>query len=346
MQATAQNRSICIPYRPCFQEITGNLTTAIVLQQLEYWSSRYCAGFYKFLSIPAKPHPSYRSNDSWTEELQISAKVFRRAFDKIGVRHRCKGDYLAAENPFLNAEGKEMYFCSYYDKPSHMTYYFRNHPLTGAMMAECSPESVGVKSEQTKRPLGNGQKGGSTISTKIKAKEYNNESPENLPSDIEPPAVQPSEKSIEQPPETPALANNDPLFSGVNFNAREIFAAKKILEVITAEKQREVLLVLQCMQKKSAIKNNIGYLQAVVKSVQDGTFSPVTPAKKVLTPEEISQKKKADKIAEAQREKIALQQYLQQQAAYQKVQAQPKENTEAKTRGTCPLRGLLHKMRG
>jgi len=130
MQATVPNYSISIPYRPCWQKITGNITTAIVLKQLEYWSSRYRAGFYKFLSIPTKPHPSYRSNDSWTEELQISAKVFRRAFDKIGVRHRCKGDYLAAENPFLNAEGKEMYFCSYYDKPSHMTYYFRNHPLT------------------------------------------------------------------------------------------------------------------------------------------------------------------------------------------------------------------------
>jgi len=106
MQATAQNLSISIPYRPCFQEITGNMTTAIVLQQLEYWSSRYRAGFYKFLSIPAKHHPSYRCNDSWTEELKISAKVFRRAFDKISVRHRSKGDYLAAENPFLNTEGK------------------------------------------------------------------------------------------------------------------------------------------------------------------------------------------------------------------------------------------------
>jgi len=51
-------------------------------------------------------------------------------------------------------------------------------------------------------------------------------------------------------------------------------------KVIPSEKQSEVVQVLRCMQKKSEIKNAIGYLQQLVKSVQADSFSPIKPKPK------------------------------------------------------------------
>jgi len=130
------------------------------------------------------------------------------------------------------------------------------------------------------------------------------------------------------------------------FSDQEQPAAKKKLSNLNSSQQLAVLAVIQCAIQNSSIKNKIGYLHAVVKSVQDGTFTPAPPAKKVLTPEEKSQKKKADKIAEAQREQLVQQQYLQQQATYKKAQEQAGKKTESKPREKCPLSGLLNKMRG
>jgi len=97
--------------------------------------------------------------------------------------------------------------------------------------------------------------------------------------------------------------------------------------------------------KKSSFCKRQRSLEAVVKSVLDGTFTPAIPAKKVLPPEEKSQRKKVEQAAEAQREKIALQQYFEQQAAYKKAQEQAGKKTEPKPRERCPLSGLLNKIR-
>jgi len=111
-------------------------------------------------------------------------------------------------------------------------------PLADAMMPEFTYDSAGLKSELPKRPLGNGQKVGSTISTEIKAKEYNNEPSENLPSELEAPVEKIPENPVEQiseipvvqTSETPEIENKASLFDGLNFNSSEIFAAEKILK--------------------------------------------------------------------------------------------------------------------
>jgi len=82
-----------------------------------------------------------------------------------------------------------------------------------------------------------------------------------------------------------------------------------------------------------------------VKSVLDGTFTPAHPSKKVLTAEEKIQRKKAEQIAEVQREKLALFNYSQQQAAYRKAQEQAGKTTKTKTRSVFPLHGLFKTIR-
>jgi hypothetical protein len=111
-----------IPYVGFLRELdlVNSVTDCIVMQQLDYWFAKYPDGFYKFLE-PCD-HSLYRDGDSWTEELFISHKEFRTAFSNLGVAYKTKTDFLKQDNPFRNK-----YYCSYYDRITHRTYYFRNH---------------------------------------------------------------------------------------------------------------------------------------------------------------------------------------------------------------------------
>ena len=64
----------------------------------------------------------YKVGDSWTEELKISRKVFRRAFSFIGTHYKSKSAYLLQSDPF---QGK--LYASYYDRKTNRTYFLRNH---------------------------------------------------------------------------------------------------------------------------------------------------------------------------------------------------------------------------
>jgi hypothetical protein len=101
----------------------GSVNACILMRQLEYWFERHPDEFYKFLSPPAQPHRAYQTGKSWTEELGFSEDEFRTAFDLIGVRYKSKKLYDAAGSDKFG----EKYYCSYTDKLSHMTYYYRNH---------------------------------------------------------------------------------------------------------------------------------------------------------------------------------------------------------------------------
>lgn len=111
-----------IPYVGFLRELdlVKSVTDCVVMQQLDYWFARCPDGFYKFLE-PCD-HPFYKEGDSWTEELFLSDKEFRNAFSNLGVAYKTKGDFLKQENPFKNK-----YYCSYYDRITKQTYYFRNH---------------------------------------------------------------------------------------------------------------------------------------------------------------------------------------------------------------------------
>ncbi len=77
-----------IAYRPEFTLITGNINTAILLNQMIYrYYDKYGVGerFYKFVS-PCK-HDDYRHGDSWTEELGFTVREFNGALKKIGFKY-------------------------------------------------------------------------------------------------------------------------------------------------------------------------------------------------------------------------------------------------------------------
>jgi len=123
------------PFHPDIVPIAGSVYSALIWQQIENWSLSHPHGFYKFLNKPKQFHSKYRAGDSWVEEMHFTEKEFRTAFDKIGVRHASKKAYHSSDNKFMR-NGKELFFCSYYDKIHHMTYYFRNGDLIDKTLAE------------------------------------------------------------------------------------------------------------------------------------------------------------------------------------------------------------------
>jgi hypothetical protein len=124
-----------IPYIKELRPIAGSVTAVILWQQLDYWFEKYPDGYYKFLSPPENAHPSYKTGDSWCEELGFSKEEFRCAFDKIGVRHSSKTAFNKVENPFLKNKN-ELFFASYQDKLKKMTFYYRNHDLADKALTE------------------------------------------------------------------------------------------------------------------------------------------------------------------------------------------------------------------
>jgi len=289
----------CTPYRVSLCHLTGNIQSALIMQQMEYWFRIQGKRFYKFLGIPKKPHPQYRVNDSWTEELGISEKVFRRAFDKIGVRHSSKTAYKSSENPFINAEGKEQFFCSYYDKPSHLTYYFRNNSFLNKTLCRLVDDEQQVhKAKQTARAALHHTGQLDVVFPELEALiSLPDGSLPSVPTEepvvIKTPvvAVEPKAEEIIEAAETPksdsaishaVLSRNDVHFKGLNGD--EITSMQKILKVIEPDKQLEVLQVLQKNSKQGKVKNKVGYLHALVKSVLAKGFSPLKPKAVKLSP--------------------------------------------------------------
>lgn len=117
-----------IPYVKEVMPLAGSVTGCILMQQLDYWFERYPDGFYKFQD-PAPGHPMYKVGESWTEELGFTLTEFRGAFDRIGVRHKSKSDWTAAEDKF---QGK--FYCCFTDRRAGVTYYFRNHAAMDAAL--------------------------------------------------------------------------------------------------------------------------------------------------------------------------------------------------------------------
>lgn len=115
-----------IPYIPELKKLTGSVTTAILMARLEYWFDQYPDGFQQYLEPLQPDHPDYAPGISWVEELGFSKDEFRTAFDKIGVRHSSsKTQYDEAKSN--GSEFGDKFYCSYYDRRSGMTSYYRNH---------------------------------------------------------------------------------------------------------------------------------------------------------------------------------------------------------------------------
>jgi hypothetical protein len=140
-----------IPYVKELREITGSVTAAILMQQLDYRFDRYPDGFYKFLE-PSE-HSAYRAGDSWTEELGFSKEEFRNAFDKIGIRYMSRTQYLEANKTLDRFKGK--FYCSVFDRKTGVTTYFRNHDLTDDTLDSLVREKPGKRRSSNLHELTN-----------------------------------------------------------------------------------------------------------------------------------------------------------------------------------------------
>ncbi|NOY48444.1 MAG: hypothetical protein GXO84_09700 [Chlorobi bacterium] len=267
-----------IPYVKELRPIAGSVTSVLLWQQLDYWFAKNPDGFYKFLSPPQTNHEKYRIGDSWTEELGFTKFEFRNAFDKIGVRHTSKGSFKKSLNPFVK-NGKEMFFCSYHDKMKGITFYFRNHTLADNALdslVKSEPYPVSKQSEFTEVDKVNLPK--ATLSTSTI---YTETTTEN---------------------------NNIKLVDDDNFekifSTEEQPAAKKVLSKIPTQKQVEVLAVLLVMIKTSTINNKVGYLRAIVKSVNEGTFTPIPEKLKPLSTQERINEEEKKRKQETERLKV------------------------------------------
>jgi hypothetical protein len=142
-----------IPYVKELHPIAGSVLGCLLMQQLDYWFEAHPEGYYKFL-MPSD-HPAYKYGDSWTEELGMSVDEFRTAFDKIGIRYKSKSEFDKAEDKF---QGK--FYCSYVDRRSNLTYYFRNNDLVDAALDELLSKTNSKSSKTGKSSAGNPRRSG------------------------------------------------------------------------------------------------------------------------------------------------------------------------------------------
>lgn len=134
-----------IIYYKNYRDMCGSVNSAVLFNQLEFrFFSTGGKPFYKYLSPLKEEINGYKKGDSWTEELGFSESEFRTSFGKMGIAYKCKKDFDRAGNKFKGiktlhkiknkrkiAEKVEFegMFCSYHNKRSGQTFYFRNHEL-------------------------------------------------------------------------------------------------------------------------------------------------------------------------------------------------------------------------
>lgn len=145
-----------IPYYPALSVKLGSVTSAILYRQLLYWFKKMeYKPFYKFLK-PCE-HGSYKTGESWTEELSMTETEFRTAFQKIGIAYKSKKDFDNAENKFVDDKGEEKYFCSYIDRLERKTYYFMNNELVKKLDFEINYSNFPINEEnyflEIKKPI-------------------------------------------------------------------------------------------------------------------------------------------------------------------------------------------------
>ena len=133
-----------IPYHKVLRKISGSVASAILLQQIEYWFSKYPNGFFKFLRPCGKP--GYKSGDSWAEELGYSPKEFRTAFKHIGTTYKSKGEYDQAKDEGDRFNGK--FYCSYHNRLTGQTWYYRNHEVVDRAIESLVEGASGVSDQR------------------------------------------------------------------------------------------------------------------------------------------------------------------------------------------------------
>jgi len=115
---------------------SGDEKTCLIMAQLEYWFGIKPDGFYKFMTVPEGDTSAYRDGDSWTEEMGMSKSKIGNALKPICTHYQSRTAYKNEQDIF-----KGKFYCSYYHKPSHMTFYLRNHGEVNRALESLSLES-------------------------------------------------------------------------------------------------------------------------------------------------------------------------------------------------------------
>ena len=135
-----------VKYNPALRAECGSQNAVLLFDRLEYWFERKKNEFYKFIE-PCE-HPCYREGDSWSEELRFSKKVFRTAFDKIGIRYKSKTEFEKESDPF-----KGKLFAYYQDRQTKKTIFVRNNYLVTLLYAR-----INSVVDKTTNAIGNAAK--------------------------------------------------------------------------------------------------------------------------------------------------------------------------------------------
>jgi hypothetical protein len=157
-----------IPYIKELRPHVGSVTSAILMQQLDYWFERYPDGFYKFLE--PSDHKAYQPGDSWTEELGFSKAEFRSAFDHIGIRYESKRafDQKDEQRRFIDENGQEQFYASYKDRIKGLTFYYRNHAAVDTLLDKiCADVGTPVSQESESTEVNNVDLRKSRVSTYV-----------------------------------------------------------------------------------------------------------------------------------------------------------------------------------
>ncbi len=133
-----------IKYNPLLKRELGSQNAVLIFDRLEYWFSKKKNQFYKF--IEPCDHPLCKKGDTWTEELDVSKKVFRNAFDLIGTRYISKTAFEKEEDPF-----KGKFFAYYQDRQTKKTIFIRNNALLKSFYKTLESKSLGLLEKVSKK---------------------------------------------------------------------------------------------------------------------------------------------------------------------------------------------------
>ncbi len=159
------------------RRIIGCDRATLILDRLEFYSSRQPDGFYKF--IEPNSHRLYKKDDSWTELLDCHRTSFWRAFKLIGKKHTSRWRFEESEDKF----GGKLY-ASYYDRNTNRMFFVRNHDAVKEFFAKIQPGlELGDKSEKNKdnsQSCPGSDKTKNSLRTEQNAQSYKESKPSSL----------------------------------------------------------------------------------------------------------------------------------------------------------------------
>lgn len=247
--ATPPNDNLLV-IRNCFMLLVGNnLLAAACLNQISYWNMKMGRDIWK-------------TDDEFSEELHMSIHQFRRM----------KSKYLR-DLPFLKITLKGIPATCHYEI---------DFDILNEMIANQSagiPAEIEAKSHAAK-PLDNQRLRKSEHHDLRKNTQPNTETILSKITKNQTTVVGDNEKKITtNEPQPVKLTNQEITRIHVDvsmFKDHEQIAAQKLLASIKRSDQIAVIAVMSLVISSNQItKSNIGYLSAVIRSITNGTFTPV-----------------------------------------------------------------------